>query len=211
MEKITQQQTILSEKRAIFTVRHLVERQFLSSNKVHDSIVMNNNDTSKHSEDEDEDNCTMLVGTDMGVYVRAGHKDTDTWDHQQTMKRVIPLDKITQIELMEDSQLLVLADKTLWTFPLEDILDFSDKSPMLMKKGRTISTNTAFFHVGECMNKTMVCIAKPNTLATTTIRVLERLDSSHTRICIYLVEPRPSVCSRAKCASFVPGKSASWI
>lgn len=170
MEKITQQQTILSEKSAIFTVRHLVERQFLSSNKVHDSIVMNSSDTSKHG--GYDDNSTMLVGTDMGVYVRTSHTEEDNWDLQQTMKRVIPLDKISQIELMENSQLLVLADKTLWTFPLEDILDFSEK-PLLMKKGRTISTNTAFFHVGECMDKTMVCIAKPNTLATTTIRVLE--------------------------------------
>ncbi|KAI8338661.1 Dbl homology domain-containing protein [Chlamydoabsidia padenii] len=151
MEKITQQQQHIHQHRAVFSVRHLVERQFLSSNKVHDSILINHD--------------TMLVGTDMGVYIRAGNEEDD-------MKRVIPLDKITQIEVMEESQLLVLADKTLWTFPLDDILDLADK-PLLMKKGRTISTNTGFFHVGECMNKTMVCIAKPNTLATTTIRVLE--------------------------------------
>jgi hypothetical protein len=76
------------------------------------------------------------------------------------------------MEVMNDSQLLVLADKTLWTFPLGDVLDSFDK-PLSMKKGRIISTGTAFFHVGECLNKMMVFIVKPNTLSTTTIRVME--------------------------------------
>ncbi|CAO3576712.1 unnamed protein product [Absidia cylindrospora] len=183
MEKITQQQSIVSNKRAVYTVWNLIERQFLTSNKVYDSILINNtkstSDDSNLIDDDSDTKHTLLIGTDTGVYIRTDSSTNDDddgqWDQQQTTaKRVIALDRITQIELMEDSQLLVLADKTLWTFPLADILDASSSDkPLLMKKGRMISTNTAFFHVGECMNKTMVCISKPNTLATTTIRVLE--------------------------------------
>ncbi|CAO3582374.1 unnamed protein product [Absidia cylindrospora] len=197
MEKITQQQDLLTRKRAVFSVRNIVERQFLTSNRVHDSILISNTtkgsskntdkciangyDDDATDDDDDEEGYTMLVGTDMGLYAQTANDDNGQWDYQQAaMKRVVPLDRISQIELMENSQLLVLADKTLWTFPLEDILDSSDK-PLLLKKGKTISTNTAFFHVGECMGKKMVCIAKPNTLSATTIRVLEPIATDESK------------------------------
>ncbi|KAI9303732.1 CNH domain-containing protein [Cunninghamella echinulata] len=220
VEHIQKQQDILKKKRSIFTIRPLVCRQFLTSNRVQDTIIMkkktkqeNGFSESKESlslenaEDIDEDGTyTMIVGTDMGIYVGTviskknrnnSHgdenslefsDDDDNEDNIQcsTMQRVISLDKVSHIELMEDSQLLVLAEKTLWTFPLDEVLDpaidnnnnnsnnniCSSKS-MIMKKGRTISTNTSFFYVGECMGKLLVCIVKPNTLATTTIRVME--------------------------------------
>ncbi|KAI8082890.1 CNH domain-containing protein [Halteromyces radiatus] len=177
-EKILQQQQALSMEKSVFTVRYIVIRQFLTSNRVHDSIMIT--DQTK-KEGQQQDNYTMLVGTDMGVYVRINNNDEEEDGQLSTMKRVIPLDRISQIEVMEDAQLLVLADKTLWTFPLDDILDTSDNKPLSIKKGRTISTNTAFFHVGECINKTMVCIAKPNTLATTTIRVLEPIATDESK------------------------------
>ncbi|ORZ25987.1 CNH domain-domain-containing protein [Absidia repens] len=195
MEKITQQQDLLTRKRAVFSVRNIVERQFLTSNRVHDSLLIGNttkglskntdkciaNGHDDDATDDDDEGYTMLVGTDMGLYVRTTNDDNGQWDYQQAaMKRVVPLDRISQIELMENSQLLVLADKTLWTFPLDDILDSSDK-PLLLKKGKTISTNTAFFHVGECMGKKMVCIAKPNTLSATTIRVLEPIATDESK------------------------------
>jgi hypothetical protein len=138
------------------------------------SQVSNTDDTL-----EETANTALLVGTDLGVYIKINTSnssgiqwdDNDDDDHA-VLKRVIHLDRITQMEVMNDSQLLVLADKTLWTFPLGDVVDSFDK-PLSMKKGRIISTGTAFFHVGECLDKNMVFIVKPNTLSTTTIRVME--------------------------------------
>ncbi|KAI8340634.1 hypothetical protein BC941DRAFT_417744 [Chlamydoabsidia padenii] len=186
-ERIYRQQNTLSTKQAVFTLRHLVDHQFLTSHRIYNSIVINNNNittkTTVHynnqiSSTNDYTTYTLLISTDIGIYMKFTNNmtgDIGLWDldnQQTTIKQVIRLDRITQMELLNDSHLLILADKTLWMFSLGDILDSFDK-PLSTKKGRIISTNTTLFHIGECMNKTMVCIVKPNTLTTTTVRVLE--------------------------------------
>lgn len=82
--------------------------------------------------------------------------------------RILSVEKVSQVELVDNAQLLVLADKTLWSFPVE-MLD----SEIQAKKIRPISQHAAFFHVGQCMGKTLVCVVKTSTLTPTTIRVLE--------------------------------------
>lgn len=193
MERIHQQQATLSANRAVFAVRPLINRQFLTSNRIYDSIVVSGKAT-KAAQVEGNDrisntgdtvngttNTVLLVGTDLGVYIKSNSSSSrnrqwedsdDDGDDQAILKRVIHLDRITQMEVMDNSQLLVLADKTLWTFPLDDLLESFDK-PLSLKKGRIISTGTAFFHVGECLDKVLVFIVRPNTLSTTTIRVME--------------------------------------
>ncbi|CAO3632525.1 unnamed protein product [Cunninghamella blakesleeana] len=212
VEQIQKQQDLLKKKRSIFAIRPLVHRQFLTSNRVQDTIVMKKRFKQESSFSEsreslpldnsyDNDSYTMIVGTDMGIYVgtvksnQRKYKEIDDGDDDDesstnfsddfddfdddmqcsTMQRVISLDKVSHIELMEGSQLLVLAEKTLWTFPLDEVLEPSmdNNKPMTIKKGRSISTNTSFFYVGECMGKSLVCVVKPNTLGTTTIRVME--------------------------------------
>lgn len=132
----------------------------------------------------------LLIGADQGVYV-ARH-DPSTQKH--AVSRILHLEKVAQIGTLPDSHIFVLADKTLWSFPY-DILS-SDHSPasspksppsevaattltnmQQTKRGRPVSQNTAFFHVGECLNKVMVCVVKANTLSGTIIRVLEPVAS----------------------------------
>lgn len=109
----------------------------------------------------------ILVAADQGVYITTTTIAAEK-KNSAAMTRIIRIEKVSQIELMPESQLLVLADKTLWTFPLE-ILSQS----VSQQRGRSVSQNTTFFHVGECLSKTLVCVVKTNTLSPTTIRVLE--------------------------------------
>lgn len=109
----------------------------------------------------------ILVAADQGVYITTTTIPAEK-KNNPSMTRIIRIEKVSQIELMADSQLLVLADKTLWTFPLEIL-----SQTVSQQRGRSVSQNTTFFHVGECLSKTLVCVVKTNTLSTTTIRVLE--------------------------------------
>lgn len=146
------QKQLLTE-RAIFSISPLVKDHFITSNRVNNTMTM--------------DDGRVLVGADQGVYITTTTIAAEK-KNNSTMTRIIHTEKVSQIEVMSDSQLLVLADKTLWSFPLE-ILSQSISN----QRGRSVSQNTAFFHVGECLNKTLVCVVKTNTLSATTIRVLE--------------------------------------
>ncbi|KAI8067038.1 hypothetical protein BC940DRAFT_301167 [Gongronella butleri] len=219
VDRITQQQDRLMSTRCVFSMQTTVRRQFLTSNRINDSLLISKgkkflvkreddetdsladgksvdagskrdsdetaigDELGDLDDDEDHDDTVqlMLVATDLGVYVSTVISAMDAEvPVLSEMKRVIPLDKATQIEVLDQpgvaSQLLVLADKTLWSFPLDEIFDTVDK-PLSMKRGHTINTNTAFFHVGQCLGKTLVCIVKPNTLSATTIRVLEPIST----------------------------------
>ncbi|KAF7732803.1 RHO1 GDP-GTP exchange protein 2 [Apophysomyces ossiformis] len=144
VEKISEQQEVLAEKRRVFTVKPLVQKQFMLSNKV------------QHSVNLGED---ILIGADQGVYSC----------NDFGMTRLLGLEKVSQIQAIE-GQLLVLSDRTLWIFPLESL---SEGAHEMAKRGRAISQNASFFYVGECLGKTFVCVVKTNTLSTTIIRVLE--------------------------------------
>lgn len=130
-----------------------MQDHFLSSNRVNNTVMMNDG--------------RILVAADQGVYITTTTIAAEK-KNNAIMTRIIHIEKVSQIELMAESQLLVLADKTLWSFPLE-ILSQS----VSHQRGRSVSQNTTFFHVGECLGKTLVCVVKTNTLSPTTIRVLE--------------------------------------
>jgi hypothetical protein len=154
VKTIKGQQESLAKKRCVFSIIPLIKSHFTTSNRVNSTVTLDTN----HKR--------FLIGTDQGVYVT--NKDPET--KKLAVSRVIHLDKVSQIEAMPESQILVLADKTLWSFPL-DVLSPSSSSQV--KRGRSISQNTAFFHVGECLSKTLVCVVRINTLSATTIRVFE--------------------------------------
>ncbi|KAF1802846.1 hypothetical protein FB192DRAFT_1114470 [Mucor lusitanicus] len=156
IKKIMDQKALLSETRSIFSIVPLIKHHFTVANRV-------NNTATIYSDNNMEQ---VIVGADQGVYVTK----RDPATKKNIITRIITVEKVSQIELMPESQLLVLADKTLWTFPLEILA--SGASPQA-KRGRSVSQNTAFFHVGECLSKTLVCVVKSNTLSATTIRVLE--------------------------------------
>ncbi|KAI8381366.1 CNH domain-containing protein [Radiomyces spectabilis] len=153
IEKIAEQQQLFAQKKSVFTVVPMVQAHFMIANRVHNTVTL----------DDEQNGKRLLVGTDQGVYICKG-------PNYETVSRFLPLEKVSQIEVVNQAQLLVLADKTLLTFPL-DMLTSEAYSPV--KRGRAVSQNTAFFHVGECMGRTLVCVVKNNTLSQTTIRVLE--------------------------------------
>ncbi|CAO0797587.1 unnamed protein product [Mucor circinelloides] len=156
IKKIMDQKALLSETRSIFSIAPLIKNYFTVANRVNNTATIYNDDNMEQ----------VIVGADQGVYVTK----RDPATKKNIITRIITVEKVSQIELMPESQLLVLADKTLWTFPLEILA--SGASPQA-KRGRSVSQNTAFFHVGECLSKTLVCVVKSNTLSATTIRVLE--------------------------------------
>jgi hypothetical protein len=152
IKKIMEQKALLAETRTVFAILPLIRSHFSIHNRV-------NNTATIHDD-------SLLIGADQGVYLTK----RDPATKKCIVSRIINVEKVSQIELMPESQLLVLADKTLWTFPLEIMSpDVSSQA----KRGRSVSQNTAFFHVGECLSKTLVCVVKTNTLSATTIRVME--------------------------------------
>lgn len=98
----------------------------------------------------------LLAGDD-GVYV--GHHNyryIDTTPH-----KVLSLAKVTQIHAIESTEtLLVLADKTLWEYNL----DVVNGKPHTQPRGRLVQTHVAFFYVGVCLKRIMVCVPKISTL-----------------------------------------------
>lgn len=146
VKKITDQKELLAEQQRVFTVLPLVRQYFPIVNKVNHTVIDNES--------------RILLGTDHGVYMSDG----------TTTTKIIALEKVSQVEVMSESQLLVLSDKTLWAYPLVDVF-----STQQVKRGKVVYQNASFIHIGECMSKKLVCVVKSNTLSGTTIRVLERV------------------------------------
>ncbi|KAI9323223.1 CNH domain-containing protein [Dichotomocladium elegans] len=157
IEQIKAQQRVLSEQRSIFTLKPLVQRDFALNNKIHSSAIVH---------DDTNNDQILIIGADHGVYISQYPNNDVT---ERTTKRIMTYGNVTQVDLVENSQILVLAEKTLWSFPLEMAL----AGELQYKRTRPISQHAAFFRVGECMGKTLVCIVKTGTLMPTTIRVLE--------------------------------------
>ncbi|KAI8384448.1 uncharacterized protein BYT42DRAFT_529476 [Radiomyces spectabilis] len=97
------------------------------------------------------------LATDAGVYVASA-------DQLGRPKRILELEKVTQIHIMEPYQLLlVLADKILWEYPLS-VFDPKCENPLTGKK---VQGQVPFFHVGTCLNRTLVCVPRTSPLKST--------------------------------------------
>jgi len=113
----------------------------------------------------------MIYGTDEGVYF-SNLRD----EKLREPVKVISLLDVTQVDVIEEFQLLiVLHERSVTTFPL-DCLDPSDPNAAL-KRGKRISSHTSFFKSGICLGKTLVAVVKSSTLSST-IKVLEPVDQS---------------------------------
>ncbi|KAM3579239.1 RHO1 GDP-GTP exchange protein 2 [Umbelopsis sp. WA50703] len=148
LDKISRQKETLTAKQRVFEMVTLSERQFISTNRVHHSALYDKQ---------------LVLAADHGVYVGSSKEGS-------TLTRILALEKATQIEILEEFRLMfVLGDKTLWSFPLEAL---STNDPA-MRRGKKISANVPFFHVGSCLNKILICVVRSNALSATTIRTLE--------------------------------------
>ncbi|CAE6531527.1 unnamed protein product [Rhizoctonia solani] len=114
---------------------------------------------------------TIAYGTDDGVYLQPLNGRP---------RKAVDLTGVRQIAVLEDiSLLVVLSDRSVFTFPL-DALDQFDR---MKRMNRVTNGQTSFFKAGTCMDRTMVCLAK-TTSTSSTVKILERVES--------MPEPNPN-------------------
>ena len=112
-----------------------------------------------------------MYGTDTGVYVSDRRKTADA-----RPKRVLDIASVTQIDVLEEYQLLlVLSSKSLLSYPTE-ILDPNESQSPLLKRPKKIQNHANFFTAGVCMGRHLVCTAKMSGISTT-IKVFEPMDT----------------------------------
>ncbi|PNS17970.1 hypothetical protein CAC42_3929 [Sphaceloma murrayae] len=157
MEHIHTQQEKLRERSNVFTKTNLSENFFSAAIRVNCCVPI--------------DGARKLVlGTDFGIYV-ADRKPKDG----TKPKRLLDAKLVTQIDVLEQYQiLLVLADKVMYTYPLES-LDPEESQAAPSKRGRKIC-HANYFNAGMCNSKLLVCCVKSSSLSST-VKVFEPMDS----------------------------------
>lgn len=114
----------------------------------------------------------LVFGTDTGVYV----SDRKPKSPAARPRRVLDISSVTQIDVLEEYQLLlVLATKSLMSYPLE-VLDSPDNVSPMLKRPKKIQNHANFFKAGVCMGRHLVCSAKMSGISTT-IKVFEPMDT----------------------------------
>ena len=156
-QHIEARQEILRQRSNIFDTITLSDGFFVGANRVNCSVPF---DFGRR----------IIYGTDDGVYL------SELREKARPPTKVLPLPNVTQMDVLEEYQvLIVLADKTLHTFTL-DALDPSDPLASL-KRGRRIQGTVSFFRAGICLGRTLVCVVKSSSLSST-IKTLEPIDQS---------------------------------
>ncbi|CAO1617455.1 unnamed protein product [Parajaminaea phylloscopi] len=156
-EHIEARQEILRQRSNIFDTITLSEGFFVGANRVNCSVPF---DFGRR----------IIYGTDDGVYL------SDLREKARPPTKVLPLPGVTQIDVLEEYQILIiLAERSVHTFTL-DALDPSDPMGSL-KRGRRISSHTSFFKAGHCLGRTLVCVVKSSSLSST-IKTLEPIEQN---------------------------------
>nr|KAJ3423238.1 RHO1 GDP-GTP exchange protein 2 [Polyrhizophydium stewartii] len=160
-DAIEKQKAALTERKKKFEITTLVSTGFPISNHINCSVSYMDR---------------LILGTDDGLYVGAeypvaGSLNSDTGENR--FVRVIELERIMQVDVLPNyDMLLVLADKSLLSFPLQ-VLDVTEaEANSVGRKGKKIGSHVSFFKQGVCAERTLVCAVKSTTL-TATIKVLE--------------------------------------
>ncbi|SMR50136.1 unnamed protein product [Zymoseptoria tritici ST99CH_3D1] len=157
MEHIMTQKEKLSERHKIFTMAKLNEGCFNSTFRVNCCRPM-------------DGGRKLVIGTDVGIYVC----DRRPKDSSQKPRRVLDTKFVAQLEVLEQHQILiVLADKAVYSFPLEALEDDSPGAPS--KRGKRIC-HANYINAGTCNGQTLVCCVKSSSLSST-VKVFEPMDS----------------------------------
>ena len=113
-----------------------------------------------------------MYGTDTGIYM----SDRKPKSSGARPIRVLDAAAVTQIDVLEEYQLLlVLASKSLMSYPLE-VLEMPDNQSPMLKRPKKIQNHANFFKAGVCMGRHLVCSAKMSGISTT-IKVFEPMDT----------------------------------
>ncbi|PVH99143.1 Rho1 guanine nucleotide exchange factor 1 [Periconia macrospinosa] len=153
MEHIDSQQRTLKERSNIFTQSILNEGFFSAAMRVTCAVPL-------------DGGRKLAYGTDAGVFV--GERKPK--DASYKPRKVLDCKAVTQIDVLEQhSIVLVLADKTLYSYAME-ALD-PDESQTVAKRPRKIC-HANFFKSGICLGQHLVATVKTSALSTT-IKVYE--------------------------------------
>ena len=157
MEHIQSQKDKLSERHKIFTMAKLNEGYFTSAMRINCCRPI-------------DGGRKLVIGTDFGVYV----SESRPKDPSMKPRRMLETKLVTQLEVLEQHQILVvLADKAVYTFPLEALEEEGLAHPS--KRGRRIC-HANYINAGMCNGQTLVCCVKSHSLSST-VKVFEPMDS----------------------------------
>ncbi|EAA36572.3 hypothetical protein GE21DRAFT_2052 [Neurospora crassa] len=110
----------------------------------------------------------IIYGTDQGIFV------SDRKTKEIPPKRVIDVQNVTQVDVLEEySLLLVLSNKSLYSYQLDAL---NPNEPISSKRGKKIQSHCNFFKIGICLGRHLVCAVKSSALSTT-IKVYEPNDA----------------------------------
>ncbi len=176
MENIEEQQEKLRSRGNFYTKTVLCDNFFTAAHKVNCLVPIGecNPDPQYMIKGlKNTDGGRKLVfGTDTGIYV----SDRKPKSAAARPKRVLDMTNVTQVDVLEEYQLLlVLATKSLMSYPLE-VLDPTDTQSPMLKRPKKIQNHANFFKAGVCMGRHLVCSAKMSGISTT-IKVYEPLDT----------------------------------
>ncbi|KAI6823766.1 citron like protein [Hortaea werneckii] len=158
MEHIQTQKEKLSERHKIFTMTKLSEGFFNTTVKINCCRPI-------------DGGRKLVIGTDFGVYL----SDRKPKDASQKPRRLLEVRLVSQVEVLEQHQILiVLADKAVYTYPLE-ALDPEEGPSAPSKRGRRIC-HANYINAGMCNGQTLVCCVKSSSLSST-VKVFEPMDS----------------------------------
>ncbi|KAL9103191.1 MAG: hypothetical protein Q9163_001757 [Psora crenata] len=159
MEAVEAQQTKLRDRGNFYTKTVLCDDYFTSAHKINCMVPI-------------DGGRKLVFGTDTGVYVM----DRKPKSAGAKPKRVLDAGAVTQVDVLEEYQLLlVLATKSLLSYPLE-VLDAHDNQSPILKRPKKIQNHANFFKAGVCMGRHLVCSAKMSGISTT-IKVFEPSDT----------------------------------
>ncbi|KAI0091488.1 CNH domain-containing protein [Irpex rosettiformis] len=156
VEHITRQQDLMRDRSQFFETVTLSEGFFNGSNRVNCAAPFSQGRRA-------------VYGTFDGVYI------SNLWEPHREPMKVLALADVTQVDVLEEYQLLiVLAEGVVVTFPL-DALDPRDPTSGV-KRAKRIASHISFFKAGICLGKTLVCVVKASGLSST-IKALEPIDT----------------------------------
>ncbi|CAD6593527.1 MAG: RHO1 GDP-GTP exchange protein 2 [Alectoria sarmentosa] len=159
MENIETQQAKLRDRGNFYTKTVLCDKFFTNAHKVNCLVPI-------------DGGRKLVFGTDSGVYV----SDRKPKSPAARPRRVLDISSVTQIDVLEEYQLLlILAAKSLMSYPLE-VLDSPDNASPMLKRPKKIQNHANFFKAGVCMGRHLVCSAKMSGISTT-IKVFEPMDT----------------------------------
>lgn len=116
----------------------------------------------------------LAYGTDSGIYVsdRKPHSSA-----KMTPIRVHAVSNVTQIDVLEEyGLLLVLCDKTLFSYPIELLTDHDNATNLqINKRAKKVSNHVNFFKAGVCLGRVFLCVVKSSAMSST-VKVLEPVE-----------------------------------